>query len=217
MLETLNIWLAILSAAAALASPSPTPSAVPTRTVTLTPAEMANAYSTQCAVKVQPTYAHPGDTVFVGAFTTLNGQADAGQVVCPAYQGLVRFDLDGLDAGSIFKASLFYESKQNYEIGGALSHGRLSCIGGIGVTEQTWSPEPKALTPTLLEVDSVKALHGTFKSAPVDITALVKAHLAEVKANGLVLDGGVQSTTVHHCLSAEGQIELRLQIVGAAP
>jgi hypothetical protein len=214
----MHAWLAVLGAAVvALASPAPTPSTAPTRSVTLTPAETANAYNTQCAAKVQPPYGHPGGAVFVGAFTVLNGQIDAGQAVCPAYQGVVRFDLDGLDVGSIVKASLFYESKQNYEIGGALSHRRVACVGGIGVTAQTWTPETKPITPTLPEVDGVKALHGTFKSTPVDITALVKAHLAEIKANGLVLDGAVDTSGVHHCLCAVGGIELRLQIVGAAP
>jgi hypothetical protein len=214
MVVMAHIWLVVVGIMlAATESPSP----MPTRSVTLTPADMANAYTTQCAAKTQPPYAHPGATVFVGAFTVQNGQIDAGQTVCPAYQGLVRFDLDGLDAGSIVKASLFYESKQNYDVGGAFSHRRVSCVGGIGVTAQTWSSEPKAITPTLLEVDSVKPPHGTFKSAPVDITALVKGHLAEVKANGLVLEGGVDNSAVHHCLAAEGQIELRLQIVGAGP
>jgi hypothetical protein len=206
------MWLAVLIAAA-----TATPSAGPTRSVTLTPVEYASAYTTQCAAKTQAPYPHPGSTVFVGAFTVQNGEIGVGTVICPAYQGLVRFDLDGLDAGSIAKASLFYESKQNYEIGGSFSHGRVSCVGGIGVTTQAWSPEQKAITPTVPELDALRPPHGgTFRSTPVDITALVKEHLAEVKANGLLLSGSLENAGVHHCLAAEGQIELRLQIAGPA-
>jgi hypothetical protein len=211
------VWLAVLSAAiVAVESPGPTPSMAPTRSVTLMPVELASAYSTQCAAKVQPPYAHPGGTVFVGGFTTLNGQIDVGQVICPAYQGLVRFDLDGLDAGSIVKATLFYEVKQNYNMDGSTGQRRAPCVGGIGVTTQTWSPEQKAITPTLTELDSLRPLRGNFKPPPIDITTFLKTHLAEVKANGLLLDGTVENIARHHCLAAVGHIELRLQIVGAA-
>jgi hypothetical protein len=206
------VWLAVLGAAIIAVE-----SSAPTRSVTLTPVESASAYSTQCAVKVQPPYAHPGGTVFVGGFTSLNGQVNVGAIICPAYQGLVRFDLDGLDAGSIAKALLFYEAKQSYDISGVSSRGRATCVGAIGVTSQTWSPEQKVITPTLPLLDSVRPARGNFKSPPVDITAFLKEHLAEVKTNGLVFDGTVENLAVHHCLAALGQIELRLQIAGTAP
>lgn len=207
----------LLAVVAAVFAATESPSPVPTRGVTLTPVEFASAYTTQCAAKIQPPYAHPGGTVFVGGFTTLNGQLDVGQVICPAYQGLVRFDLDGLDAGSIAKASLFYESKQNYDIEGGTGQRRATCVGAIGVTTQTWSAEQKVITPTLPELESLRPLRGNFKSPPIDITTLLKAHLAEIKANGLLIDGTVENIARHHCLAALGHIELRLQIVGAAP
>jgi hypothetical protein len=191
-------------------------SPVPTRSVTLTPVELASAYNIQCAAKVQPPYAHPAGTVFVGGFTVLNGQIGVGATICPAYQGLVRFDLDGLDAGSIVKASLFYEAKHSYSLDGS-SFGRgPTCVGAIGATTQTWSVEQKAIAPTLPEIESMRSLRGNFKSPPIDVTPLLKAHLTEIKANGLLLDGTVENIARHVCLAAVGHIELRLQITGAA-
>ena len=60
-------------------------------------------------------------------------------------------------------------------------------------------------------------LRGNVKGPPVDVTALLKAHLAEVKANGLLLDGTVENPAAHRCFAAVGQIELRLGIAGPAP
>ena len=203
----------LLALALASAFPSPSASPLPTRTVTLTPIEVASAY-TQCTAKVPPPYAHPSGTVFVGGFTAINPQIGSGTVICPAYQGLVRFDLDGLDAASIVKATLFYEAKQNYKVDGTTFKGRATCVGAIGATAQSWSAESKPITPTLTEVESIRPLRGNFRSPPIDVTALLKGHLADVKANGLVLDGTVENLAAHVCLSALGHIELRLEITG---
>ena len=208
------VVLLLIALAASFASPSASP--VPTRNVTLTPVEVASAYTTQCPAKVPPPYAHPSGTVFVGGFTAINGQTGSGAVICPAYQGLLRFDLDGLDAASIVKATLFYQAKQNYNADGTTNRSRATCVGAIGATAQAWSVEPKPITPTLAEVESLRPLRGDFRSPPIDITALLKGHLADVKANGLVLDGTVENLATHLCYAALGHIELRLEITGAS-
>jgi len=197
----------------------PTPSAMPVRTVVLTPVEFASAYTYQCGGAPQPPYAHPPSTVFVGGWTgarSLNGGAYArSQLICSVYQGLVRFDLDGLDAASISSARLFYESKQNYFVDGTIDRNRALCIGGIGVTAQSWSSDEKSITPTLEELDALRPPHANFKSPPIDVTALLRAHLDDVKANGLTLDGTVENVSTLHCLAAIGHLELRLAISGA--
>jgi hypothetical protein len=50
----------------------------------------------------------------------------------------------------------------------------------------------------------------------LDVTAFLRAHLDDVKANGLVFNGALENPTAHRCLAAIGQIELRLGI-SAAP
>jgi len=204
----------LLALALASGFPSPTASPVPTRKVTLTPIEVASAYTTQCAAKVPPPYAHPSGTVFVGGFTAINPQIGSGTLICSAYQGLVRFDLDGLDAASIVKAMLFYEAKQNYHVDGSTFRGRATCVGAIGATAQSWSAESKPITPTLAESETIRPLRGNFRSPPIDITALLKGHIADIKANGIVLDGTVENLATHLCYAALGHIELRLDITG---
>jgi len=200
----------------------PTPSAVPVRTVVLTPVEFASAYTYQCGGAPQPPYLHPPSTVFVGGWTGVRqpgafvgGAAARAATICSVYQGLVRFDLDGLDAASISSARLFYESKQNYFVDGTTDRNRALCIGGIGVTAQSWSSDEKSITPVLEEVDALRPPHANFKSPPIDITALLRAHLEDVKANGLTLDGTVENVSTRHCLAAIGHLELRLAISGA--
>ena len=205
------VWFALL---AAFASPSASP--VPTRNVTLTPIETMSAYGAPCSAKPQAPFAHPSGTVFVGAITVANAPPATGTIVCSAYQGLARFDLDGLDAASIVKATLFYESKQGYEIDGAVMRKHSPCIGSVGVTNDAWMPEPRPISPIVPELETFKLSHGSFKSPPVDITAFVRAHVSEVKANGLVLDGAIDDPPARSCLAAVGHIELRLEITGAA-
>jgi len=200
----------------------PTPTAVPVRTVVLTPVEFASAYTYECGGAPQPPYAHPPSTVFVGGWTGArqpglygNNATARSQTICSVYQGLVRFDLDGLDAASISSARLFYESKQNYFVDGTTDRNRALCIGAIGVTATSWSSDQKAITPILEERDTLGPPHANFKSPPIDITALLRAHLEDVKANGFTLDGTVENVSTRHCLAAIGHLELRLSITGA--
>jgi hypothetical protein len=146
--------------------------------------------------------------VFVGGIVR-NG------ALCSVYQGLVRFDLDGLDAASIVSAKLFYQSKQNYFADGSTDRNHALCIGTIGTLKQAWSSEEKSITPMLVQDDSLRSPHPNLKGPPIDVTALLKAHLDEVKANGLAFDGTVENVATRHCLSALGQIELRLAIVAS--
>lgn len=200
-----SLALFLFGAAVALlgASPSATPVAV--RTVTLTPVEVASAYTKDCAGSLQPPYPHPTGTIFVGGLMR-------GQTICPAYQGLVRFDLDGLDAASIASARLFYSAKQNYNMDGTTDRTRATCIGSVGTTGQAWMSEEKAIQPVLEARDVVRMPRGTFKSPPIDVTAFLRAHLDDVKANGLIFNGTVENPSTRRCLAAIGQLELRLGI-----
>ncbi|MBV8170866.1 MAG: hypothetical protein JO219_02935 [Candidatus Eremiobacteraeota bacterium] len=196
-----------LSALAALLAASPAATSVPVRTVTLTPVEYANAFSTACG-SPQPPAAHPANTVFVGGIIK-NGN------VCSLYQGLIRFDLDGLDAASIVSARLFYQAKQDYFADGAPDRNRALCIGSIGTLKQSWSSEEKSITPILSQDESLHAPRTNLKGPPIDVTPLLKTRLDEIKTNGLAFDGTVENIATKHCLAAIGQIELRLSIVAA--
>lgn len=212
MAQHVFVLSGLLAIGTAFALFAAAPSAVPAtiRTVTLTPVEVASAYAKDCGgVALQPPYPHAAGTVVVGALST-------GQMICPAYQGLVRFDLDGLDAASIASARLFYESKQNYNAEGRTERGKSACVGSVGTTGQTWNAEEKTIAAVLAERDTVHLPRAAFRAPPVDIAPLLRAHLDEVKANGLVFSGTVEVPSMRHCLAAVGHIELRLGI-SAAP
>ncbi len=191
------------------ASPTPTPTPAQVRTITLTPVELASASAKECAGPLAAPYAHLSGTIFVGVVIR-------GQTTCPAYQGLVRFDLDGLDAASIASAKLFYESKQNYKADGSTERGRALCVGAIGTTAASWTSDEKPISPPLEMKDLFRPARGPFKAPPLDVTAFLRAHLDDVKANGIVLNGALEDPTARRCLAAVGQIELRLGI-SAAP
>ncbi|HZV79304.1 MAG TPA: hypothetical protein VFF60_06755 [Candidatus Binatus sp.] len=191
-----------------LLAASPASSPVPTRTITLTPVDFASAFTNECGGAPTPPFAHPPNTVFVGGIVR-NG------ALCSVYQGLVRFDLDGLDAASIVSAKLFYQSKQNYFADGSIDRNRAICVGAIGTLKQSWSSEEKSITPILVQDDSLRSPHPNLKGPPIDVTTLLKTHLDEVKANGLAFDGTVENVASRHCLSALYQIELRLAIVAS--
>jgi hypothetical protein len=204
------IAVALCAAFALLAaSPAPTPTPAQVRTITLTPVELANAYVKECSGPLAPPYAHLSGTIFVGVVIR-------GQTICPAYQGLVRFDLDGLDAASIASAKLFYESKQNYNPDGSTERGHTLCVGAIGTTAASWTSDEKPISPPLDMKDLFRPARGPFKAPPLDVTAFLRAHLDDVKANGLVFNGALENLTARRCLAAIGQMELRLGI-SAAP
>jgi hypothetical protein len=191
-----------------IAATTPTPSALPVRSVTLPAVEFASAYTSGCPGAAQPPFAHPANTVFVGAVAH-------GQTICTFYQGLVRFDLDGLDAASIASARLYYAAKQNYSLNGSTEKGRAVCLGSIGTVAQPWNADEKALTSTLSQRDALRPPHVNLNGPPIDITAFLRAHLEDVKSNGFAFDGAVGAVPAHYCFAALGQIELRLGISGA--
>ena len=200
------IAVALCAAFALLAaSPAPTPTPAQVRTITLTPVELASAYAKECAGPMAAPYAHLSGTIFVGVLIR-------GQIACPAYQGLVRFDLDGLDAASIASAKLFFESNQNYNSDGSTERGHTLCVGAIGTTSASWTSDEKPISPPLDTKDLFRPARAPFKAPPLDVTAFLRAHLDDVKANGLVFSGALENPTAHRCLAAIGQLELRLGI-----
>lgn len=211
--------LALCAAFSDAMAASSSPTTPQTRDLTLRPVEMASAYNLDCTTF--PPYQHPTGTVFVGAFTeypnVFGATVPVGTEMCEAYQGLVRFDLSDVDVASIVSATLSYWSEENYNFDGTTSRNRATCVGGIGATTRAWDASQRRIMSLLDGVDHFQPPRGTFISPPIDITAFLKDHMSEIRANGLVLDATVENFSTHLCYAAIGRIELRLDLAPAAP